>query len=81
MKIENIETQVIRELEERLLQPRVRHSEKEVSELLSDDFIEYRSSIEDLLGKSLAPGFKEYQRDINLFMHTFFMNPGLKPLL
>lgn len=44
MKDEISTAEVIRMLEERLLQPSVRHSAKDVSDLLADDFVEFGSS-------------------------------------
>ena len=44
METENIITEQILKLEERLLQPDVRHTPQEISELLADEFIEFGSS-------------------------------------
>ncbi|MBT3362619.1 MAG: DUF4440 domain-containing protein [Chloroflexi bacterium] len=44
MNNRNTDEDTIRQLEQRLLQPDVRRSAKDVSELLADDFIEYGSS-------------------------------------
>ena len=44
METENIIAEQILKLEERLLQPEVRHSPQEISKLLADEFIEFGSS-------------------------------------
>jgi len=44
MKADYLEESLLRELEERLLQPNVRKSAKDVMHLLADDFIEFGSS-------------------------------------
>lgn len=70
MKTQN-EPEIIRELEERLLQPSVRASEKDVSEILADDFIEYGSSGRIYDKKSVIEGFQSKdstQRSLSDFM-------------
>ncbi|MEH2199318.1 nuclear transport factor 2 family protein [Nostoc sp.] len=44
MKADYVEESLLRELEERLLQPDVRKSAKDVMDLLADEFIEFGSS-------------------------------------
>lgn len=44
MKADYLEESLLRELEERLLQPDVRKSAKDVMDLLADEFIEFGSS-------------------------------------
>ena len=44
MQIEPTIKQHLRELEERLVQPEVRHSPEEVASLLADEFVEFGSS-------------------------------------
>ncbi|MEH2236777.1 nuclear transport factor 2 family protein [Nostoc sp.] len=44
MKADNLEESLLRKLEERLLQPDVRKSAKDVMDLLADEFIEFGSS-------------------------------------
>lgn len=44
VKISKASATIVRELEERLLQPDVRHSVKHLAELLSDEFVEFGSS-------------------------------------
>ncbi|WP_375472314.1 DUF4440 domain-containing protein [uncultured Nostoc sp.] len=44
MKADYLEESLLRELEERLLQPDVRKSAKDIMDLLADEFIEFGSS-------------------------------------
>ncbi|MEH2173732.1 nuclear transport factor 2 family protein [Nostoc sp.] len=44
MKVDYLEESLFRELEERLLQPDVRKSAKDIMDLLADEFIEFGSS-------------------------------------
>ncbi|MEH2442374.1 nuclear transport factor 2 family protein [Nostoc sp.] len=64
MKADYLEESLLRELEERLLQPDVRKSAKDVMDLLADEFIEFGSSgrvfnkqqiIDSLQNEPIAP--------------------------
>ncbi|MEH2261660.1 nuclear transport factor 2 family protein [Nostoc sp.] len=82
MKADYLEESLLRELEERLLQPDVRKSAKDVMDLLADEFIEFGSSgrvfnkqqiIDSLQNEPIAP---VTQRSITEFK-TFVLATGV----